>query len=273
MAVKAIVDEAVRVLLDDPLLPEPLLVLEAGCGSTSDVELPRRKHVVGIDVDPEQLNHNCLLDEKIQGDLQTYELPANRFDLIACVDVLEHLPFPERAIANMSRSLRPGGYLLIAGPEPYSYKGIVAKYTPHSMRHFIFKLITGRPAPELRRIHGNGQIFIPTYLKPICSRRNLAISNKRYGLEVVFERGIDGYSNSELLRPIYKPLLGTVNLFTRLIEAATKGRVNLLHADFVLLLKKSGGRWKQQGTSGVAEESSSSSGIVVQDHEQQLTGQ
>jgi SAM-dependent methyltransferase len=238
MAVKSIVDEAVQTLLKDPALPEPLLVLEAGCGSTSDVELPRQKRVVGIDVDSEQLNHNDLLDEKIQGDLQTYELPPNRFDFIACVDVLEHLPFPEKALANMSRSLRPGGYLLIAGPEPYSYKGIVAKYTPHSMRYLIFKLVTGRAAPELRRIHGNGQIFIPTYLKPICSRRNLAVAGRNYGLDVVFSKGIDGYSHSNLLRPIYRPFLGTVNVFTRMIEGITAGRVNLLLADFVVLLKK-----------------------------------
>ncbi len=138
----------------------------------------------------------------------------------------------------MSRSLKPGGYLLIAGPEPYSYKGLVAKYTPHSLRYFIFKLVTGRPAPELRRIHGNGQIFIPTYLKPVCSRRNLAAACKRYGLNVLFEKGIDGYSKSDLLRPVYKPFLGAVNLFTRIIEAITAGRVNLLLADFVVLLKK-----------------------------------
>jgi SAM-dependent methyltransferase len=238
MAVKVIVDEAVDVLINDLKQPKPVLVLEAGCGSTSDVELPFEKTVVGIDIDIEQLNNNDKLDSKIQGDLQTYELPSNSFDIVACVDVLEHLPFPEKAIFNMSKSLKPGGYLLIAGPEPYSYKGLVAKYTPHSMRHFIFKLVTGRPAPELRRIHGNGQIFIPTYLKPICSRKNLAAACKQYGLSVVFEKGIDGYSKSDLLRPLYKPFLGAVNLFTRMIEAITAGRVNLLLADFVVLLKK-----------------------------------
>ncbi len=238
MAVKVIVDEAVNVLISDLKEAKRIAVLEAGCGSTSDVELPFEKTVVGIDVDSEQLEHNDKLDSKIQGDLQTYELPPNAFDVVACVDVLEHMPFPEKAIANMSRSLKPGGYLLIAGPEPYSYKGLVAKYTPHSLRYFIFKLVTGRPAPELRRIHGNGQIFIPTYLKPVCSRRNLAAACKRYGLNVLFEKGIDGYSKSDLLRPVYKPFLGAVNLFTRIIEAITAGRVNLLLADFVVLLKK-----------------------------------
>ncbi len=238
MAVKAIVNEAVQIWIRDVALPNPVVVLEAGCGSTSDVELPFEKKVIGIDIDAEQLEHNDKVDEKIQGDLQTYELPRDKFDFVACVDVLEHLPSPEKAIANMSRSLKPGGYLLVAGPELYSYKGLVAKYTPHSMRHFIFKLVTGRPAQDLRRIHGNGQIFIPTYLKPVCSRRNLASAAKQYGLNVVFEKGVDGYSNSELLRPVYKRFLGAVNLFTRVIEAITNGRINLLLADFVVLLRK-----------------------------------
>lgn len=238
MANPAIVDEAVQVLMADPALQKGLVVLEAGCGSTSDVKLPGKKKVVGIDIDAEQLEHNDLLDVKIQGDVQTYELPENEFHIVVCVDVLEHLPFPERAIANISRSVKPGGYLLIAGPEPYSYKGLVAKYTPHSMRFFIFKLLTGRPAPEMRRIHGNGQIFIPTFLKRICSRRNLARECKRYGLDVAFEKGADGYSHTGVLRPIFGHFLGVIHSFTRLVESLTAGRINLLLGDFVVLFKK-----------------------------------
>ncbi len=238
MANATILNEAVQILMREPTLPKPVLVLEAGCGSTSDVELPCEKRIVGIDVDPEQLKHNDKVDTKIQGDLQTYELPRNEFDIVVCIDVLEHLPFPEKAIANIGRSLKLGGYLLIAGPEPYSYKGFVAKYTPHSMRHFIFKLLTGRPAQELRRIHGNGQIFIPAYLKPVCSRKNLVAAGQHIGLSVVFEKGADGYSKTGALRPALEPLLGAINLFTRAVEAITAGRINLLLADFVVLFKK-----------------------------------
>jgi SAM-dependent methyltransferase len=236
MAIKSIITEAVQILREDPSLPKPVTVLEAGCGSTSDVELPFDKRIVGIDIDPEQLKHNDLLDVRIQGDLQTYELPRNEFDIVVCVDVLEHLPFPEKAIANMSKSVKPGGYLLIAGPEPYSYKGLVAKYTPHSMRFFIFKLLTGRPALGFRRIHGNGQIFFPTFLEAVCSRGNLVAVGRQYGLNAVFEKGVNG--NSDELRPIYKPFLGAVNFFTGIIETLTAGRINLLLGDFVVLLKK-----------------------------------
>jgi SAM-dependent methyltransferase len=236
MADPKFITEAVQVLMGDPALPKPAIVLEAGCGSTSDVDLPFEKKVMGIDIDAEQLKHNDRIEAKIQGDLQTYELPKDKFDIVACVDVLEHLPFPEKAITNMIKSVKPGGYLLIAGPEPYSYKGLVAKYTPHSMRYFIHRLLTGTNAQETRRIHGNGQIFLPTYLKSICSLKNLAIAGERHGLKVVFEKGFDVHSNG--LRPAYKPFLGVVNFFTRIIEAITAGRINLLLADYVVLFKR-----------------------------------
>jgi SAM-dependent methyltransferase len=236
MADPAIITEAVQVLMHDPTLPKTVMVLEAGCGSTSDVNLPFEKKIVGIDIDAEQLIHNDRVETKIQGDIQTYELPPNEFDLVACVDVLEHLPFPEKAFVNMSKSVKPGGYLLIAGPEPYSYKGLVAKYTPHSMRHFIHELLTGRSVRESRRIHGNGQIFFPTYLKAVCSLKNLEAAGKQYGLNVVFEKAFDAHSRG--LRAAYKPFLGAVNLLTRCVEVATAGRINLLLADYVVLLKK-----------------------------------
>jgi SAM-dependent methyltransferase len=236
MADRAIIAEAVEVLIQDRALPRQVVILEAGCGSASEVVLPFEKRIVGIDIDAEQLKHNDAVEQKIQGDLQTYDLPQNAFDLVTCVDVLEHLQFPEKALANMFRSVKPGGYLLVAGPEPYSYKGLVAQYTPHSMRFVIHKLITGIDAPEIRRTHGNGQVFFPTYLKPACSLKNLVGAAQRCGLEVVYEKAFDVHSS--MIRAPYKPFLVAVNLFARWVEALSAGRINLLLADYVLLLKK-----------------------------------
>lgn len=39
-------------------------------------------------------------------------LGDRRFDVILCIDVLEHLPDPEQAIRYLSEHLRPGGYLI-----------------------------------------------------------------------------------------------------------------------------------------------------------------
>lgn len=40
----------------------------------------------------------------------------NFFDIILCTEVLEHIPYPEAAIKEMSRLLRPGGKLILTVP-------------------------------------------------------------------------------------------------------------------------------------------------------------
>ncbi|MBI2300817.1 MAG: methyltransferase domain-containing protein, partial [Armatimonadetes bacterium] len=43
-------------------------------------------------------------------------LPDGGFSLVACIDVLEHLPDPSAAFAGLQRVLRPGGLLLLRAP-------------------------------------------------------------------------------------------------------------------------------------------------------------
>jgi SAM-dependent methyltransferase len=43
----------------------------------------------------------------------------NKFDLITCIDVMEHIEDDKRVFANFSRSLKTGGYLLINSPSIY----------------------------------------------------------------------------------------------------------------------------------------------------------
>jgi SAM-dependent methyltransferase len=235
MANSAVLGEAVETLAQDRAFSAPVMILEAGCGSTSHQEWPFEAIITGIDVDPEQLEHNKRISKKILGDLQSYELPPNEFDVVVCVDVLEHLPFPERALANMTRSLKPGGYLLLAGPEPYSYKGLVAKYTPHRMRHFIYTLLTGKSHTVLLQ-NGIHKTFFPTYLKATCSLNRIRETAERSNLTILFSKGYDTHSST--LHPRYKPLIGVAHGLARWIESATSSRINLLLADFVLVLKK-----------------------------------
>src|ERR687885_598780 len=78
-----------------------LKVLEAGCGSATEIKIPEDAYFVGIDISEKQLERNSLLKEKILGDIQTYDLPASDFDVIVCFYVLEHVPKPELALKNI----------------------------------------------------------------------------------------------------------------------------------------------------------------------------
>src|SRR5215217_4099405 len=83
-------------------------VLDAGAGQTLPLDLPRDVHLVALDISSEQLKRNQNADEKIVGDLQSVDLSGRTFDIVVCWDVLEHLPRPEAAVAQMASWLRPG---------------------------------------------------------------------------------------------------------------------------------------------------------------------
>lgn len=118
-------------------------VLEAGCGSTVHLSFPAPCHLTGIDVSQRQLERHEFLQERILGDLQTHELPAESFDAVVCWNVLEHLRDPEAAVRNMAAAVRPEGILVIACPNPLSFKGLGARLTPHWFHVWFYKHVLG----------------------------------------------------------------------------------------------------------------------------------
>jgi SAM-dependent methyltransferase len=120
-----------------------LRVLDAGCGRSGSKGIPEGAHVTGIDVDGELLAANDRLDERLVGDLQTHPL-GSRFDLIICRDVLEHLPDPLAALANMAGALLPGGSLRISVPHVFAPKSLVAKATPHWFHIWFYRRVMGK---------------------------------------------------------------------------------------------------------------------------------
>jgi SAM-dependent methyltransferase len=118
-------------------------VLDAGCGRNLHLGYPgldlRSAYVTGIDVSHAALAKIEQVDMKILGDLQTYALEREAFDVVICQDVFEHLPRPNDALANMARALRPGGEISVAVPNPASLKGLVTKFTPHAFHRFVYK--------------------------------------------------------------------------------------------------------------------------------------
>jgi len=68
-------------------------------------------------------------------------VPDATFDAVICTEVLEHVPHPIEALAEMARILKPGGRLLLTAPlgshlhqEPFHYYG---GYTPHWYKRFL----------------------------------------------------------------------------------------------------------------------------------------
>lgn len=85
--------------------------LDVGCGTGLILRhLPAG--AVGIDLNPRNivLTKAHAPNATVQlGDAEHLEFADSSFDTVICTEVLEHLVFPERAVAEIQRVLAPGG--------------------------------------------------------------------------------------------------------------------------------------------------------------------
>lgn len=99
-------------------LPEPCATLDAGCGSGRMLdELAGRGPVRGVDANPAAVaaaarrGHGAHVAE-----LGEVPFEEGSFDLILCLDVLEHLEDDVRGLRELARVARPGAQLLLTVP-------------------------------------------------------------------------------------------------------------------------------------------------------------
>lgn len=107
-----------------PWLPKRCTtVLELGCGNGATLKwLKAGGHcqtTCGIELFAEAAQQAAQgVDQVLQGNIETMEpvWPEGHFDLILCLDVLEHLVDPWRVLARLQPLLRPGGRLIASIP-------------------------------------------------------------------------------------------------------------------------------------------------------------
>ncbi len=96
-------------------------VLEIGCGLGHLLGwLADRYQVFGADINPwalEQARRNVPQASFLIASAEELGVfPDSTFQILVAKHIVEHLPDPERAIAEMSRLLAPGGLLVLATP-------------------------------------------------------------------------------------------------------------------------------------------------------------
>jgi SAM-dependent methyltransferase len=204
-----------------------LQVLEAGCGSRTNVRLPVDSYVIGIDISAEQLQRNSGLDEKILGDIQSYPLPNSCFDVVVCWEVLEHVSDVTSALINLLRSSKDGGIVILALPNVYSVKGMVTKLTPHAVHCWFYKEFMRDQSVEP----------FPTYLRMSCSPAHIMRLANSFGFLVKYfsayespwqqairtRRGITSWR--------WEAIKWMCNVFTL-------GKISVDLTDFILVLEK-----------------------------------
>lgn len=194
------------------------VVLEAGCGSKSHVNFPKNSYLIGIDISAQQLDRNDSISEKIVGDIQTYDLDSEMFDVIICWDVLEHVENPDWAIKNLINSLKPGAIAILAFPNVLSLWGLVTKYSPHWFHVFYYRHVLGN---ALAGIDDNGPF--PTYLKWELSLNNVRKIVNKEDCAIVFEHLYDPMLHA--LAEKNKILGGAYRLAARMLQIASLGKL------------------------------------------------
>lgn len=132
---------AARAVLEGLLPQRRIAVLEAGGGSHTNVGFLKDAEFTVVDISPEQIARNPYATHKLVADLETYTQYPQAYDLIVLNDVLEHMNRPEKALDNLLRHLAPGGFLVVGGPQPTSFKGLFTKFTPHSVHVWFYRAI------------------------------------------------------------------------------------------------------------------------------------
>jgi SAM-dependent methyltransferase len=169
----------IRSELDRLPLPRDACVLDAGCGSGRTLEeLGRYGEVSGIELDPGAAamarERGC--GEVVIGRLEELPWEDGWFDLITCLDVIEHTPDDRATLRELRRVCKPGGFLLVTVP---AYQALWSTHdvANHHYRRYS-RATLHRAALEagwrVRRMTSfNGLLLAPAAAVRLAERRRL----------------------------------------------------------------------------------------------------
>lgn len=108
------------------ILPEHKNIIDLGCGEGLALEKLMKgfpgRNVMGVDLELENIEicrRHAL--NAVYSNLYDLALPDAHFDVCVCIDVLEHLEDPVRAVREMNRILRRNGRLIMLVPHDRNF--------------------------------------------------------------------------------------------------------------------------------------------------------
>jgi SAM-dependent methyltransferase len=142
-----------------------LRLVDIGCGTGAlTKELERYGECTGIDFSEKALDFcrsRGVRDVQI-GTVEATGFEANTFDVVLCLDVLEHIPNDTKGIAEIKRILKPGGVAIIFVPV-FTFLWSVTDELSHHYRRYRLPELTEKFRTEdfvlLRKSYFNTFLF------------------------------------------------------------------------------------------------------------------
>ncbi len=167
----------IRAELDKLSLPAGARVLDAGCGSGRTLqELVDYGQATGIELNPEaaELARSRGHGKVEVGSLDRLPWGDATFDLITCLDVIEHVPDDVGALLELLRVCRPGGWLLVTVP---AHQALWSRHDEANHHHRRYSRASLRGAAlaagwkVMRMSAFNSLLFAPAAVIRIAQRR------------------------------------------------------------------------------------------------------
>lgn len=168
----------IRAELDRLPLPADARILDAGCGSGRTlVELAGYGgEVSGIELndDAAELARRRGLGDVHVGRLEELPWDDGVFDLITCLDVIEHVPDDVTALVELRRVASPGGWLLVTVP---AYQALWSRHDEanHHFRRYSRSMLRGAARSagwQIERVSSfNSLLLAPAAAVRLAQRR------------------------------------------------------------------------------------------------------
>lgn len=95
-------------------------ILDVGCGDGLVLEKLQAEFLVGLDLSLTRLKRARLRVKNglfLCGDAEYLPFRESSFDLVMCLDTLEHLPNPHNCVRNLESSTAKGGIIIVSVPD------------------------------------------------------------------------------------------------------------------------------------------------------------